>query len=101
MHRINHYLMRNFWKCCLKIKKIVEGIIVLRKDTQKQNSHILRTFKDFDFNFQPSIDRRVINDICTCCFIKERRNVVFIGNPGTGNYRKFLFMERNKHINLF
>ena len=53
-----------------------------------------KNIEDFDFNFQPSIDRRVINDICTCCFIKERRNVVFIGNPGTGNYRKFLFMER-------
>ena len=43
-----------------------------------------KRIEDFDFSFQPSIDKRTINDICTCSFIKERRNVVFIGQPGTG-----------------
>lgn len=43
-----------------------------------------KKLEDFDFNFQPSIDKRMLNDICTCSFIKERRNVVFIGQPGTG-----------------
>ncbi|MFZ5649491.1 MAG: hypothetical protein ACOY4I_01380 [Bacillota bacterium] len=28
-------------------------------------------------------------------FIKRRENIVMIGNPGTGNYRKNLLMERN------
>ena len=27
-------------------------------------------------------------------FIKEGRNIIFSGSTGTGNYRKFLFMER-------
>lgn len=43
-----------------------------------------KNIEDFDFNFQPSIDKRVISDICTSSFVKETRNVVFIGNPGTG-----------------
>lgn len=43
-----------------------------------------KTIEDFDFSFQPSIDKRIINDCLTCNFIKERKNVVFIGNPGTG-----------------
>lgn len=43
-----------------------------------------KTAEDFDFNFQPSIDKKVINDCFTCQFIRERRNIVFIGNPGTG-----------------
>ncbi len=43
-----------------------------------------KTIEDFDFNFQPSIDKRLINDFLTCSFIREKRNVVFIGNPGTG-----------------
>ena len=43
-----------------------------------------KNIEDFDFSFQPSIDKRVINDICTCQFVKDRRNVVFIGSPGTG-----------------
>lgn len=43
-----------------------------------------KKLEDFDFLFQPSIDRRQVNDICTCSFVKERRNVVFMGKPGTG-----------------
>lgn len=40
--------------------------------------------EDFDFTFQPSIDRRIINDCATCQFISEKKNIVFIGSPGTG-----------------
>jgi DNA replication protein DnaC len=43
-----------------------------------------KTVEDFDFSFQPSIDQKVINDCMTCNFIQENRNIVFIGNPGTG-----------------
>ena len=43
-----------------------------------------KTIEDFDFSFQPSIDKKVINDCLTCNFIRERQNIVFIGNPGTG-----------------
>ncbi|MBU2504386.1 MAG: ATP-binding protein, partial [Candidatus Omnitrophica bacterium] len=45
---------------------------------------VYKTIEDFDFNFQPSIDKKVINDCLTCSFIKEKKNIVFIGNPGTG-----------------
>jgi DNA replication protein DnaC len=43
-----------------------------------------KTVEDFDFNFQPSVDKRLINDCATCNFIQEKKNLVFIGNPGTG-----------------
>lgn len=43
-----------------------------------------KTTNDFDFNFQPSIDKRQFNDALTCQFIRDKRNVVFIGSPGTG-----------------
>lgn len=43
-----------------------------------------KTLEDFDFSFQPSINKRVINDCTTCNFIREKKNIVFIGNPGTG-----------------
>ena len=43
-----------------------------------------KTLEDFDFGFQPSINKRLINDCATCSFIKEKKNVIFIGNPGTG-----------------
>jgi DNA replication protein DnaC len=43
-----------------------------------------KTLEDFDFSFQPSIDKKIINDCVTCNFIREKKNIVFIGNPGTG-----------------
>lgn len=43
-----------------------------------------KTVEDFDFAYQPSIDKRIFNDVLSCQFVNEKRNVVFIGNPGTG-----------------
>jgi DNA replication protein DnaC len=43
-----------------------------------------KTLEAFDFSFQPSIDKKVINDISTCQYLQESKNIVFIGNPGTG-----------------
>ena len=43
-----------------------------------------KQIEDFDFSFQPSVDKRIINDCSTCQFITTRRNIVLIGNPGTG-----------------
>lgn len=43
-----------------------------------------KKIEDFDFSFQPSIDKRIINDAITCQFILNKKNIVFIGNPGTG-----------------
>jgi DNA replication protein DnaC len=43
-----------------------------------------KTLEDFDFSFQPSINKKQVNDIYTCQFIRENKNAVFIGKPGTG-----------------
>ncbi len=43
-----------------------------------------KIIEDFDFSFQASIDKKAVNDAMTCNFIQEKKNIVFIGNPGTG-----------------
>lgn len=43
-----------------------------------------KTIEEFDYSFQLSIDRKQMNDALTCQYISEKRNVIFIGNPGTG-----------------
>ena len=53
-----------------------------RYNKAKLPSH--KTVEDFDFSFQPSINKKTINDCLICNFIKEHKNIVFIGNPGTG-----------------
>ena len=43
-----------------------------------------KTLEEFDFSFQPSIDKKQINDASVCRYIAEKRNLIFIGSPGTG-----------------
>jgi DNA replication protein DnaC len=53
------------------------------------------TLEGFDFLFQRGLDKKRIELLGTCEFAKRHENVLFLGPPGVGNYRKFLFMERN------
>lgn len=39
---------------------------------------------EFDFEFQPSLDRAVINDIASLKFVHNAENIVFLGPPGVG-----------------
>ena len=41
-----------------------------------------KTMDEFDFSFQKSIDRSVIDDLMTLRFMHNRENVVFFGPPG-------------------
>ena len=43
-----------------------------------------RTLDDFDFSFNPSIKRKPIYELATGQFIRDARDVLFIGPPGVG-----------------
>ena len=43
-----------------------------------------KTIDDFDFEFQPTIDRKLVEDLATLRFITENRPVLFLGQPGCG-----------------
>src|SRR5437660_1112071 len=43
-----------------------------------------KTLAEFDFDFQPSLDRRQIAELSTLRFVEERRNILLLGPPGVG-----------------
>lgn len=43
-----------------------------------------KEIKDFDFDFQPSINQQQIMDLLTLRFIDENQNIVFLGSSGVG-----------------
>lgn len=43
-----------------------------------------KTIKDFDFDYQPTINKQKILDLATLRFMEEKSNIVFLGSPGTG-----------------
>ncbi len=42
-----------------------------------------RTFEDFDFTFQPSINEEQVRELASLRFIDEKKNILLIGSPGT------------------
>ena len=44
----------------------------------------IRRLEDFDFSFNPSIKKDRVFDLATCKFIRERRDALLVGPPGTG-----------------
>lgn len=43
-----------------------------------------KTLADFDFDFQPSLDRLLVAELSTLRFVEERHNVILLGPPGVG-----------------
>jgi DNA replication protein DnaC len=44
----------------------------------------IRPLDEFDWSFNPSIQRSQIFDLATCRFIREHRDVLLVGPPGVG-----------------
>ena len=78
----------------LSYQEFLELLLEDEENNRRENSYkkrysraklpCLKRIEDFDFSFQPSIDRRVINDFATCQFIDQRKNIIFLGEPGVG-----------------
>jgi len=43
-----------------------------------------KTIKDFDFSYQPTINKQKIMELSSLRFIDDKSNVIFIGSPGVG-----------------
>jgi len=44
----------------------------------------IRTLDEFDFDFQPSINKKEILDLATLRFIEEKKNILLVGSTGVG-----------------
>src|ERR1700758_513200 len=56
----------------------------LRARLQLAHFPFVKTFEQFDFSFQPSIDERQIRELRSLRFIHDASNVIFLGPPGVG-----------------
>ena len=79
----------------------------LRLESGKKNRIRLAGFpyrkylEDLSVDDLPADAQKRLKVLKSLDFIEQGQNVILAGSPGTGNYRKFLFMERNKGICLF
>jgi len=71
----------------------------VEKQIQMSGFPMKKGIDDFDFNFQPSIDKRQIDELCTMRFLENAENIVFLGPPGVGktHLATALGMEAARH----
>lgn len=43
-----------------------------------------KTLSEFDFTYQPTINKAKVMDLATLRFMEEKSNIIFMGSPGTG-----------------
>lgn len=44
----------------------------------------IKTLEQFDFTFQPSLDRRLVRELAGLSFVERAENVILLGPPGVG-----------------
>src|SRR5262245_4485505 len=57
---------------------------LLTRRTKAADFAQLKTLEDFDWHFNPSINRKEIYELATCNFIRQRADLLLIGPPGIG-----------------
>lgn len=43
-----------------------------------------KTLEEFDFDFQPSINRKQIQELSSMAFVERAENLILLGPPGVG-----------------
>jgi DNA replication protein DnaC len=72
------------------LELVLQDELVVRADRQLQRRvkaaqfRELKTLDEFDWSFNPSIKKKQIFDLATGRFIREARDVLFLGPPGVG-----------------
>jgi len=80
-NRLSH---ADFLELILADEMAVRQERVLKRLTKAADFHHLKTLEEFDWQFNPTINRQPIYELATGGFIRRSTDVLFIGPPGVG-----------------
>jgi DNA replication protein DnaC len=80
----NHLNHAEFLELVLQDELAVRNERLIGRRVKAAAFRELKPLEDFDFSFNPSVKKKQIYDLATCRFIREVRDVLFLGPPGTG-----------------
>lgn len=68
----------------IEIEKANNQLRAINACVKTANFPFLKTVDDFDFNFQPGINRKEILEFTSLGFIERTENILFVGSSGVG-----------------
>jgi DNA replication protein DnaC len=80
-HALSH---AEFLELILQDELAVRGDRQLQRRLKAALFRELKVLDDFDWSFNPSISKKQIFELATCRFVREARDVLFLGPPGVG-----------------
>jgi DNA replication protein DnaC len=80
-HGLNH---AEFLELVLQDEVMVRADRLLQRRVKAAGFRELKTLDDFDWAFNPAIKKKQIFDLATGRFVREARDVLWLGPPGIG-----------------
>lgn len=68
----------------IEIEKANNQLRVVNACVKTANFPFLKTMEDFDFSFQPGINKKLLLEFASLGFIERTENILFVGSSGVG-----------------
>lgn len=91
-HRLDH---REFLELILQDELAVRGDRQFQRRLKAARFRDVKPIDHFDWSFNPSIPKKLVFDLATARFVREARDVLFLGPPGVG--KSFLVQALGYH----
>jgi DNA replication protein DnaC len=80
----HHLTHAEFLELILQDELVVRSDRQLKRRIKAAGFRELKTLEDFDWSFNPSLKKKQIFDLATARFVREHRDVLWLGPPGVG-----------------
>jgi DNA replication protein DnaC len=80
-HNLSH---SEFLELILQDELLVRSERLIQRRVTAAAFRELRPLDEFEWSFNPSIQKKQLFDLATCRFVRETRDVLFLGPPGVG-----------------
>jgi DNA replication protein DnaC len=80
-HSLSH---REFLELIVQDEVLVRSDRILQRRLKAASFREIKTLDHFDWSFNPSLKKKQVYDLATCRFLREARDVLWLGPPGVG-----------------
>ena len=80
-HNLTH---REFLELIVQDEVLVRSERTLNRRVKAAAFRDVKTLEDFDWSFNPALKKKQVYDLATCRFVRETRDVLWLGPPGVG-----------------